>query len=119
VRVLVVDDDPVSRRMLAKILSDLGCEVDLASGGLEGLEKAMVAPPDLLVTDWVMPDMGGGELIRALRGSGFDRPIWFACPRDGEENLAEGIEAGAQAPVHKPFDRDEIAGLLARVGEGG
>ncbi len=118
-RVLVVDDDAVSRKMLAKILSDLGCEVEVASGGLEGLEKAMLDPPDLLVTDWVMPDMGGGELIRALRDSGFDRPIWFACPRDGEENLAEGLGAGAQAPVHKPFDRPEIAGLLAGMEEGG
>ncbi len=118
-KVLVVDDDAVSRKLLAKVFADLGCEVDVASGGLEGLEKAILDPPDLLVTDWVMPDMGGGDLIRSLRGAGFDRPIWFACPRDGEENLTEGLDAGAQAPVHKPFDRDEIAGLLAEVGGAG
>ncbi|GAB4246816.1 MULTISPECIES: response regulator [Deferrisoma] len=118
-RVLVADDDAISRRVATKILSDLGCEVTAVDGGLAALEAMSLDPPHVLLTDWVMPDLGGEDLIRMARAQGFQGTIWFACPREGAENREAGLAAGADAPVHKPFDRDEVARLLADLTKGG
>jgi CheY-like chemotaxis protein len=67
-KILIIDDDPSIQTMLKRMLEKAGYEVDIASNGSEGLEKIESCPPDLLVTDIVMPEKEGLELIFYLRG---------------------------------------------------
>lgn len=67
-KILIIDDDPSILTMLQKMLEKAGYEVDIASNGSEGLKKIEFCPPDLLVTDIVMPEKEGLELIFYLRG---------------------------------------------------
>jgi len=67
-KILIIDDDPSILTMLKRMLEKAGYEVDIASNGSEGLKKIESSPPDLLVTDIVMPEKEGLELISYLRG---------------------------------------------------
>ncbi|GAB4271163.1 MAG: hypothetical protein Kow0092_25790 [Deferrisomatales bacterium] len=112
--ILVVDDDRVSRAVLRRILENLGHRVEEAPDAMAALEAVAVAPPDLVITDWVMPGMGGAELIGTLRASGFDGPVWFTVPRS-DPDPAAGLAAGGQASVRKPFEPNEIEAQLAQI----
>ncbi len=113
--ILVIDDDPQMRRMLARILQGAGHEVQLAANGLEGLRAFRTLRPDLVITDIVMPVKEGLDTILLLRS-------W--CPeakiiaisggsRIGHKDyLAEATELGASAIIAKPFRSEE---LLAKV----
>jgi len=113
-RVLVADDNGDLRDYVRRLLEDAGYEVDVAADGLAALEAARHQRPDLLLTDVMMPGMDGFQLLEAVRGDPqlSDLPVVMLSARAGEDAQVEGLEAGADDYLSKPFSARE---LLARV----
>jgi two-component system, OmpR family, response regulator MprA len=111
-RILVVDDDRAVREALRRALTLAGYEVPVADGGQSGLELADSAVPDAIVLDVGMPGVDGLELCRRLRSAGNRVPILMLTARDAVADRVEGLDAGADDYLVKPFDLDE---LKARV----
>src|SRR5262245_13091045 len=117
-RVLIADDDPISRRLLERTLQQWGYEVVAARDGGEAWRLFEERGFSLVITDWVMPGMDGLELVRRIRGCqkpGYVFVILLAAASHRRE-VVEGLAAGADDFVSKPFDRDELRARL-RVGE--
>ena len=115
-RILVVDDDPHIRELLAFALGKAGMIAREAADGEAALAAIAADPPDLVVLDINMPRLDGLELCRRLRGSGGPAaavPILFLSSRDDEIDRIVGIEIGGDDYVVKPFSPREV---VARVG---
>lgn len=112
-RILVVDDNPDLRTFIAHNLASL-YRVEMAEDGLDGLEKARRRPPDLIVSDIMMPRMNGYELCKQIRQDNVLKsvPVILATSKSGGEAVVEGLEVGANDYLAKPF---EIRELMARV----
>ncbi len=108
----MVDDEPPMRTALKRALELGGFEVALAADGSEGLESAAEIRPDLVVLDVLMPGVDGLEVCRELRAQGSRTPILMLTARDAVADRVEGLEAGADDYLVKPFALEE---LLARV----
>ncbi|MDG2114890.1 MAG: response regulator transcription factor [Actinomycetota bacterium] len=108
--VLVVDDDPGVRQSLVRALRLDGYEVLEARDGVEGLESAPSA--DMMVLDVTMPNLGGFEVCRRLREARSDLPVLVLTARHSTADRVEGLDAGADDYLVKPFALEE---LLARV----
>jgi two-component system OmpR family response regulator len=106
-RILIVDDDPHIRELLAFAFARAGIETDEASDGEEALAAVAARAPDLVVLDVSMPRMDGLEVCRRLRSQG-DLPILFLSSRDEEIDRVLGIELGADDYVTKPFSPREV-----------
>jgi two-component system, OmpR family, response regulator MprA len=111
-RVLVVDDDRAVRESLRRSLEFNGYAVTLASDGAEALASIAGRSPDALVIDVMMPRLDGIETTRALRTAGNDLPILVLTARDSVGDRVEGLDAGADDYLTKPFALEE---LLARL----
>ncbi|WP_372735562.1 response regulator transcription factor [Nocardioides sp.] len=114
-RVLVVDDDRAVRESLRRSLEFNGYDVALASDGAEalaGLSAGGKAVPDVVVMDVMMPRLDGIETTRALRKAGHDVPILVLTARDAVGDRVDGLDAGADDYLTKPFALQE---LLARL----
>jgi two-component system response regulator MprA len=111
-RILVVDDDRAVRDSLRRSLEFNGYTVDLASDGAEALVRVPQVDPDVIVMDVMMPRLDGLEATRALRSAGNDVPILVLTARDAVTDRVDGLDAGADDYLTKPFALDE---LLARV----
>jgi two-component system response regulator MprA len=111
-RVLVVDDDRAVRESLRRSLEFNGYEVHLAGDGAEALAGIGAATPDVVVMDVMMPRLDGLEATRALRTAGNDVPILVLTARDAVGDRVEGLDAGADDYLTKPFALPE---LLARL----
>ena len=109
---LVVDDDPRITDLLRRILAYEGYSVSVAASGDEALQKVLERPPDLIVLDLMLPGVDGLEVARRLRAAGDTVPIVMLTARDAIPNRVEGLEAGADDYLVKPFAPEE---LLARV----
>jgi two-component system, OmpR family, response regulator MprA len=109
---LVVDDEPPMRAALKRALELGGFKVALAGDGAEGLSAAESVRPDLVVLDILMPGVDGFEVCRAMRARGDRTPILMLTARDAVADRVEGLEAGADDYLPKPFALEE---LLARV----
>jgi signal transduction histidine kinase len=109
-RILIVDDDPVSRRLLQSYLQKWGYEVTVAANGAEAWRAFQAGRFAIVITDWMMPEMDGLELIRRIRAA--HRPGYvhatLLTAKAQKEDLVEGMEAGADDFLTKPFDRDEL-----------
>ncbi len=110
-RILVIDDEPPLTRVLRAALSAHGYEVHIANNPDEGLQQFRDWPPDLVVTDMMMPGMTGIDVIRAIRVHSLT-PIVILSVREHELAKIEALDAGADDYVTKPFSIQE---LLARV----
>ena len=115
---LVVDDSRVIRKVSRHIVEGFGFEVSEAENGLAALDRCREAMPDLILLDWNMPVMNGIEFICALRRQeGGDRPKVVFCTTENDvAHVREGIAAGADEYVMKPFDHETLQVKLARVG---
>jgi DNA-binding response OmpR family regulator len=117
-KVLVADDDLVSRTVLEKVVRRLGYDPILTVDGREALTRIQLEEIPLLITDWQMPDIDGLELCRRLRAPG--RKVYtyaiLLTARSGKANYLAALEAGADDFLTKPVDGDELAARL-RVGE--
>jgi two-component system response regulator MprA len=109
---LVVDDEPPMRAALKRALELGGFRVSLAGDGAEGLDVAQAVRPDLVVLDILMPGVDGFDVCRTLRARGDRTPILMLTARDSVADRVEGLEAGADDYLPKPFALEE---LLARV----
>lgn len=107
--VLIVDDNADMRQYLKRVLST-EYRVALAPDGAEALRAAQAAPPDLILTDVMMPRMSGIDLLHAIRGHEVLRstPVVFLTARVGAEARIESLEAGADDYIPKPFDEQEV-----------
>jgi len=114
--ILVVDDEAPIRNMLAFSLHRADMNVELAAGGNEALERLDRADvkPDLIVMDWMMPDLDGMQLTRTLRGmAGLEHiPIIMLTARGTERDRTSGLDGGADDYMVKPFSTRE---LISRV----
>src|SRR5438067_10715061 len=111
VRILVIDDDEQLGSAVRRALAYEGYQVTLARDGTEGLRQAREQAPDLVVLDVLMPGLDGLEVCRRLRAGG-DIPILMLTARDEVADRVQGLDAGADDYLVKPFAVDE---LLARV----
>jgi two-component system response regulator MprA len=111
-RVLVVDDDKAVRESLRRSLEFNGYDVVLAGDGAEALAAIAATSPDVVVMDVMMPRLDGLEATRALRTAGNDLPIMVLTARDAVGDRVEGLDAGADDYLTKPFALQE---LLARI----
>jgi two-component system response regulator MprA len=110
--ILVVDDDAPIRRMLDRTLSADGYEVRSAPDGGAALAAVEQSVPDLIVLDVAMPGLDGLAVCRRLRRRGLATPVLLLTARDSLADRVEGLDAGADDYVVKPFETEE---LLARV----
>jgi two-component system response regulator MprA len=111
-KVLVVDDEPAVRNALERALRSHGYVVSTAVDGLDGLERVASEAPDLVVLDILMPRLDGLQACRQLREAGDRTPILMLTARDAVGDRVEGLDAGADDYLVKPFALDE---LLARI----
>ncbi len=119
-KILVADDDRIVRRIVATKLSGLGYEVTDVEDGQEALDLLQGGHvPDLLITDSLMPRLNGLQLVRALRRNPnpdlATLPIIMLTSRQGEQDIIEGLEAGLDDYIIKPFSPDELAARVRTV----
>ncbi|MCJ7617891.1 MAG: response regulator [Desulfobacterales bacterium] len=114
-KVLVADDSALMRHVLVKTLTEGGVQtVVQAFDGAMAVEKVAEENPDLVLMDWIMPNMTGIEAVRKIRASGNKVPI-IMCTTEGEQNrIVDAIKAGANNFVVKPFEPKTI---MAKVKE--
>jgi two-component system cell cycle response regulator len=114
-RVLIAEDDPISRRLLEVLLVKWGFEVELAATGLEALQLLeRIDAPRLALLDWMMPGMEGTQVCRKLRELK-DRPYVYVLLLSGrtqKEDLLQGLDSGADDYLTKPFDSQELRARL-------
>jgi DNA-binding response OmpR family regulator len=110
--VLLVDDDDAIRRTLGTGLELEGFEVVPASGGRAALAAAESVRPAVVLLDLGMPDLDGLEVLRRLRAAGDDVPVCVLSARDQVDDRVEGLRAGADDYVVKPFSLDEVVARL-------
>lgn len=111
-RILVVDDDRAVRDSLRRSLEFNGYEVETANDGVEALTQVPATMPDAIIMDVMMPRLDGLEATRALRAAGNDIPILVLTARGGISDRVDGLDAGADDYLAKPFALPE---LLARL----
>ncbi len=116
-RILIAEDEPISRRLLETTLTKAGHDVAAVEEGARAVDSIQRDPPDMLITDCMMPELDRLELcrrLRALRLPGYVYVILLTALTQ-KENIIQGLDAGADDYVTKPFERSE---LLARVRAG-
>jgi two-component system, OmpR family, response regulator MprA len=111
-RVLVVDDEPAVREVLARILRVEGFEVALAVDGREAVRTQAASPADAVLLDVLMPGLDGLEVCRRMRDIGDRTPVLMLTARERVDDRVAGLEAGADDYLPKPFALEE---LLARL----
>jgi two-component system chemotaxis response regulator CheY len=121
---LVVDDSATMRRIVINSLRRIGFDECVEAGdGVEGLER-FDASVGFVITDWNMPNMGGLDFVRRLRGSdsGSDVPILMVTTRSVREDIVQAAQAGVNNYVVKPFTpqvlKEKIDAVLAQTGAG-
>ena len=107
-KILIADDEPSNRKILAQELVHKGFAVDTARGGREALAKIESAPPDLVILDYMMPDLSGLEVLKELRNKGNDTPVIMITAYGSVERAVEVMKAGAYDFITRPFDPDHI-----------
>jgi two-component system response regulator MprA len=112
VRILVVDDDLAVCRSIDRALRLEGYEVNTVATGHQALEQVALHAPDALVLDLQLPDLDGLQVCRRIRDAGDDTPILMLTARHGIDDRVQGLDAGADDYLVKPFALEE---LLARL----
>ena len=121
-KILLIEDDQPTAAFVEKGLREAGHEVDHSGDGREGLVLATTMTYDAAVIDRMLPSLDGLALVKTLRGAGVQTPIIFLTARGGIDDRVEGLEAGADDYLGKPFAFSEllarIEALLRRSGPG-
>ncbi|MEO1377673.1 MAG: two-component system response regulator RppA [Cyanobacteria bacterium J06635_10] len=111
-RILIVDDETELTNPLTRLLTREGYSVDAAFDGISGSELVQKGDYDLLILDWMLPGKTGLEICQELRQQGVTTPVLFLTAKDTLDDRVEGLDAGADDYLVKPF---ELRELLARV----
>ena len=114
-RLLVVEDEPSIRELLATSLKFAGFEVYTAADGGEAIEVAEREQPDLVVLDVMLPDMDGFAVTKKLRDRGRLMPIVFVTARDSVDDKVAGLTVGGDDYVTKPFSLEEVVARIRAV----
>ncbi len=114
-RLLVVEDEPNIRELLATSLRFAGFEVATAASGGEAIKLADISHPDLCVLDVMLPDMDGFTVTRKLRDTGRRLPIVFVTARDSLDDKVKGLTVGGDDYVTKPFSLEEVIARIRAV----
>jgi DNA-binding response OmpR family regulator len=113
-RVVIADDDPVSREILSLLLGQWKYKVLAANDGREAMELLRAqTQPVLAVLDWMMPGLEGIEICRRIREISKSVYIILLTARSGKERIVEALEAGADDYLAKPFDKAELRARLS------
>lgn len=110
--ILVADDDPKLLKMVQRTLIYEGFQVVTANDGYEALQQVQQEQPDLIILDWMMPQVDGLEVLNRLRAAEDEIPVLLLTAKDAIENRVEGLDGGADDYLVKPFATQE---LLARI----
>src|SRR5699024_4231703 len=114
-RLLVVDDEPNIRELLAASLRFNGFEVDTVGDGQSALRRALETSPDLIVLDVMLPDLDGFSVTRRLREQGKHIPVLLLTARDETADKVAGLTVGGDDYVTKPFSLDEVIARIRAV----
>jgi len=116
-RVLVVDDSGVMRKIISRALGELGInDVQEAADGQLAVDALGAGDGfDLIITDWNMPVMNGLELVQSIRASGMTTPIIMVTTKSEKESVLQAIQAGVNDYVIKPFERDMLRLKIERL----
>ena len=112
ISLLLADDDPKLRQFLELELAEEGYAVDSAATGMDALLGIRHQAPELVILDWMLPDLSGVEICKRLRSSGLKVPVLMLTGRDAVADRVEALDAGADDYLVKPFSIEE---LLARL----
>jgi two-component system OmpR family response regulator len=112
VRILIVEDEAKLARLIARVLREEGYAAETTEDGRSGFARALEGDFDLLILDWMLPDRSGVQIVRGLRAADISVPVLMLTARDQVEDRVEGLDAGADDYLSKPFAFPE---LLARV----
>jgi len=110
--VLVVEDDGPIRTLIAEVIRLQGHEVLEAANGARAIELAISGQPDLVLVDWVLPDISGTEVIVELRRQGIIGPVVMLTARSAKMDEVVGLEVGADDYITKPFDSRILAARI-------
>jgi two-component system alkaline phosphatase synthesis response regulator PhoP/two-component system response regulator VicR len=115
--ILVAEDDPNILRQIEFNLQTHGFSVETAMTGAEALKKLMVRRPDLLITDIMMPEMDGHELVSSLRGDEqlADLPVIMLTARSTDNDIMQGYNSGTDLYLTKPFNPTELISFVERI----
>jgi len=111
-RILIVEDEEHLARLVAEVLGREGHVAETVGDGRTALSRALVEPFDLLIVDWMLPDLDGVQVVKRLRAADVGVPVLMLTARAQVEDRVEGLDAGADDYLSKPFAFPE---LLARV----
>jgi two-component system OmpR family response regulator len=114
-KILVVDDEPSIVDAVATALRYEGYDVEEAGTGRGALTAVATFEPDLVVLDWILPDIEGIEVGRRLRAQGYKTAVLFLTAKDGTENKVEALRAGGDDYVTKPFSLAEIVARIQAI----
>ncbi len=112
IRILIIEDETRLARLIARVLGEEGYATKTVGDGRSGLARALAEPFDLLIVDWMLPDLDGIQVVRRLRTAEVTVPVLMLTARAQIEDRVEGLDAGADDYLPKPF---AFAELLARV----
>ena len=110
--ILVADDDPKLLKMIRRTLVYEGFQVVTAADGREALHQVQEYEPELIILDWMMPEIDGLEVLKRIREAEDRMPVLMLTAKDAVENRVQGLDNGADDYLIKPFDSAE---LLARL----
>src|SRR5919202_3595239 len=103
VRILIVEDEAKLARLIARVLREEGYAAETSEDGRSGFARALSEDFDLLILDWMLPDRSGVQIVRSLRAAELTVPVLMLTARDQIEDRVEGLDAGADAYLPKPF----------------
>jgi two-component system, chemotaxis family, chemotaxis protein CheY len=118
VKILIADDSKAMRMIVVRTMRQAGLEghkIIEAEDGKQALKLAQEEKPDLILSDWNMPEMTGIEFLRALRGTGSTTPFCFVTSEGSEEMRTMAEQAGALGLIAKPFTPELFADTLSQV----
>jgi two-component system OmpR family response regulator len=118
-RILIVEDEPKLAQLVARALREEGNPADVAGNGKDALWMAQSAPYDAIVLDVMLPDLDGFEIVRRLRAKEVWTPVLMLTARDAITDRVDGLDAGADDYLTKPFSFDELLARLRAVARRG
>ena len=117
-RILIVDDSKAMRMIVSRVLRQAGYDASTfeeAANGVEALSAIRATEPDLILSDWNMPEMTGIELLKALRADGRATPFGFVTSESTPDMKEQAIAAGAQFVINKPFNAAAFEEVISSV----